>query len=117
MRLNRTRRLIHSGSDWGFTLLELLVVLVIIAILLAVAIATYVATTSAANAAACRENQTVLNKAADVMRSVEGDDAITSMDDLEPYVKNFARTDVCPADGTPLMYNAATGAVSCPNHP
>jgi len=103
--------------DEGFTLVELLVVMLMISILLTVAIATYAATTNSANAAACRQNQKVFNDAAMISQATAGADVPTALEDLRPYVENFDTIVKCPEDGTPLLFNASLGRVSCPNHP
>jgi len=57
----RSRSFGESGSDSGFTLVELLVVLLIIGILLAIAIPTFLSTTKTANNTAAQANlQTAL---------------------------------------------------------
>lgn len=105
----------HSPGDGGWTLIELMAVVLIVAILLGIAVATYSAATGAANAAACRENQTILNRAVSVARASEAE--VDGIDDLASSVVAFDRASVCPSDGTPLQYVAATGIVTCPNHP
>lgn len=105
----------HSPGDDGWTLLELMVVMLIIVVLLGIAIATYSAATAAANAAACRENQMILNRAISVTRAsgTEVDD----ISDLASCVLSFDKVSKCPSDGTLLQYDAATDSVTCPNHP
>lgn len=105
-----------SAGDWGYTLAELLVVLLIIAILLLVAIAAYVPATVAATAAACRHNQTALEKAVPVA-SGSGAEPPAQLSDLAAYVTDFDEVSTCPSDGTTLVLDATTGDISCPNHP
>lgn len=102
-------------DEGGWTLLELMVVLLIIAVLLAIAVGVYTGATGTANAAACRENQGVLNRAVAVAQA--GGTDIDEMADLESCVVNFDRASVCPSDGTPLLFDAGTDTVTCPNHP
>ena len=110
-----TRRATALRGDQGFTLLEVAFVVLIMSILLALAIATYSATTDAANAAACRSNQGALNKAI-AIADTAGDEP-DELADLEPYITDFDDKLTCPEDGTPLVLDASTGTVSCPNHP
>jgi prepilin-type N-terminal cleavage/methylation domain-containing protein len=112
--VNRADRALSADS--GYTLVELMTVVLIIAILLAMALASYVPATNAANAAACRNNQAVLEKAYSVVTAQTGERP-DDMDDLASSVANFDRVRTCPADGTALTLDASSGDVSCPNHP
>lgn len=113
----RRARGVRESETAGFTLVELMVIVMIIGILLVIAVASYVPATRSAAAAACRSNRRVLNEAAAVMRSADEGPRPRTLNDLEPYVKNFASVGVCPEDGVALRYDPMTGDVSCPNHP
>jgi prepilin-type N-terminal cleavage/methylation domain-containing protein len=115
MQMNRQTTLKPMLSDDGFALIELMAVVLIIAILLGIAVAVFTAATSSANAAACRHNQQVLNRAISVARA--GNAEIDEMADLETCVVNFEKASLCPADGTHLVYDSATDSVTCTNHP
>lgn len=95
--------------------MELMVVLLIIVVLLGIAVATYSAATNAANAAACHENQIVLNRAISVTRASGA--VVDDINDLASCVVSFDKASTCPSDGTPLQYDAVTDSVICPNHP
>lgn len=104
-------------TDGGFTMFEIMAVVLIIGILLGIAVAAYVPATTAAAAAACHENQTILNRAFAVAATDNEAGSPTTLEDLSPYVRDIDSATTCPLDGTPLTFDAATGTISCPNHP
>ena len=107
-----------SAHDSGFTLAELMAIVLIIGILVSVAVATYVPATRSAAAVACRHNQRVLRGAYMQAEDAEDAEEADGIDDLAPYVDNLDRIRLCPLDGaTPLEFDAASGDISCPNHP
>lgn len=104
--------------DAGFTLTEMMAVLVIISILALIAIASYFGATKRAAAAACIENQRIIEEAIPVYMSLHGGEKPTSIDDLEPYVRTWANVTRCPADrSVHLVLDPVTLGVSCPLHP
>ena len=105
------------GDDQGFSLVELMVVLLIVAILLAIAIASYVPSSTRAQVVACTENVYVLNQAVLAFRMTSSVETTPTLEELRPFVSNFDKSSVCPADGTVYVVDPATGEVSCPNHP
>lgn len=107
---------VRATDEGGYTLAELMTVVLIIAVLLAMALASYVPATHAANAAACRNNQEVFERAFSVALAQTGirPDAL---DELAPFVASYDRSVHCPEDGAALTLDAATGDVGCPNHP
>lgn len=113
--MKRLRAWSHVTGDEGWTALELMIVVLIIGILLGIAVAVFTSATGSASAAACRENQHVLNRAISVARAAEVD--VVDIDDLETCVANFNTASKCPLDGTPLVYVPASDTVTCPNHP
>ncbi len=92
-----------------------MVIILIIGILLAVAVASYTRASDSANAAACRENQVVMNRAIAVARASGTE--IDALDDIASCIVNFDGVSTCPLDGTPLEYDPVTDTVTCPNHP
>lgn len=107
----------RTRGDDGFTILELMAVILVIGVLVSIAMASYVPATSSAAAASCRQNQQVLERAIAVYSAEHNGAPVTDLDTIEPYVRSFAKASVCAADDTPFVYDAATGSVSCPNHP
>lgn len=113
--MKRTRALMHTGDDHGWTVVELMVVMLIIGVLLAMAVAVFSTASDSASAAACRENQQIMNRAIAVARASGAE--IDEMDDIAASVVNFDKVSTCPLDGTPLEYDSVTDTVTCPNHP
>lgn len=107
-----------EGSDSGFTLTELVAVLVIISILALIAVASYFGGTQRAAAAACLENQRIIEEAIPVYMSLHGGETPSSIDDLAPYVRTWANVTHCPADrDVMLTLDPLTLKVTCPLHP
>jgi prepilin-type N-terminal cleavage/methylation domain-containing protein len=104
-----------SRDEQGFTLAEIMAVMAIIGILLLIAIASYIPATNAANSAACRANQRTLTGAVQLASAADLG-TVDELEDLRPYVRNLDAIAVCPSDATPLIFNAATSSVTCPNH-
>jgi prepilin-type N-terminal cleavage/methylation domain-containing protein len=112
---------VHTAEshDAGFTLLELMVVVLVIGVLVLVAVASYVPSTQRAAAVACEHNRAALERALDAhaagaMGSLP---ATTTLEVLQPYVKNFDGATTCPSDGSPYALDLASRTISCPNHP
>lgn len=105
-------------NDAGFTLTELMAVLVVISVLALIAIASYFGATKRAAAAACIENQRMIEEAVPVYMSLHDGEKPTAIDDLEPYVRTWANVTRCPADkNVELVLDPVTLKVSCPLHP
>lgn len=104
-------------ADEGFTLTELMVIALILAILLGIALVSYMASAHAAEAAVCRHNQQTLEQVVAVNGCKPDGSPFLTLGDLEAGVGDFESVDHCPSDGTPLLFNAQTGDLSCPNHP
>ena len=79
MRSGRVRR--GSGSEAGFTLIELMIVMLIVAILSAIAIPAYLSSVKAAKEAALKEDLHVLRGAIDAY-TADKEKAPQSLDDL-----------------------------------
>lgn len=96
-------------------------VVLIIGILLSIAYVAYAQSTQSAAAAACRSNQRVLEDAyVQAVAAFKADEDVElpdAIDDLRPYVTDIDAASLCPLDETPLSFDAATGDVSCSNHP
>ncbi|MCL4079669.1 prepilin-type N-terminal cleavage/methylation domain-containing protein [Coriobacteriia bacterium Es71-Z0120] len=113
MLFRRTER-----SDSGFTLTEMMAVLVVISVLALIAIASYFNAAKRAGAAACIENQRIIEEAIPVYMALHGGEKPTTIDDLEPYVRTWANVTRCPTDkDVTLTLDPVTLKVSCPLHP
>lgn len=108
----------RNRHEEGFTLTEIMAVLLVISILALIAIASYFGATRRAAAAACLENQRIIEQAAPVYMSLNDGHKPASIDDLEPYVATWANVTRCPADrDVTLTLDPVTLKVSCPLHP
>jgi len=104
-------------DDSGFALLELMTVLLILAILVSIAFLSYIVTTNNARQITCKQNQRILTDAVSIYTADHRIDP-NDVDDLEPYVRNFANAVQCTnRDGVLLEYNPLSGIVTCDNHP
>lgn len=112
----------YRGSD-GFSLFEVMTVVLILGILMMIVIASYGVATARARIVTCQANQRVLNSAVMLYEAGHQGHSPAAMDDLKTYVDTrpgFYTGGVfeprCPL-GTPLIYDATSGVVTCPNHP
>lgn len=109
MTLDRT-------DDSGFTLVELMTVVLILAILVSIAFLSYIVATNRVRQITCKQNQRILTDAISVYTAEYGTDP-GDVDDLAPYVRNFANAVQClNRDGVLLEYDPLSGIVTCDNH-
>ena len=104
--------------EGGFTLPELMIVVLILAILVSIAFATYNVADARARSATCLSNQRICEDAV-LTYQVENDgDLPAALADADPYIHGGGGHRLCTEDATlDFVYDAATGHVSCPNHP
>lgn len=102
-------------ADQGWTLLEVMAVVLILGILIGIAVGSYALATDRARIITCQANQRGLNTAVMAYAQDHEDALPANMDALKPYVatKDY---DKCPS-GPALVYDPATGRVTCPIHP
>lgn len=110
------KSLVRSIDDSGFTLIELMVVVAILGILILIAVASFSYSSSTAARATCDHNRTTFETSAALYRNAHDVDP-EDLQDLEPYIANFDKARVCPADGaTVLRYDAVTDSIICDFH-
>jgi prepilin-type N-terminal cleavage/methylation domain-containing protein len=104
----------------GFTIKELIFVIALLSIFSLVAIPRYVDVTVQTKVAKCYANQKAFESAAKMIYAnsiLNGTPQYpANLNEIAPYVKS-GFTDKCSDGVTPLLYDSATGSVSCPNHP
>ena len=104
-------------DDSGFNLMELMAVVAIMGILVAIAFLSLIVSTNNARRVACKQNQRILTEAVSVYAAGHKIDP-SDVDDLDPYVSNFANAVQCTnRDGVLLEYNPVSRVVTCENHP
>lgn len=101
-------------SDKGFTLAELMIVVAIMGILLLIATVSYASAVSRAGGAVCASNRRTLNAAVETYYNDHAEYPAT-LDDLKPYVQNYASAHKCPS-GVSLTYDDITHEITCPVH-
>ena len=108
----------HNRHDAGFTLTELMIVVLILAILVSIAFATYNVADARARRAACLSNQRICEDAVLTYQLEHDGDLPAALADADPYIHGGGGHRFCAEDDTlDFVYDAATGQVSCTNHP
>jgi prepilin-type N-terminal cleavage/methylation domain-containing protein len=104
--------------DDGFTMTELMIVVLILAILVSIAFATSNVADARARAAPCLSNQRICEDAVLTYRLEHDGDLPAALADADPYIHGGGGHRFCTEDETlDFVYDAATGRVSCTNHP
>ena len=106
-------------NEQGFTLVEVMTVVSILAILVLIAIGSFSASTNQARRIACIHNQRVISDAITQYQIDHNGGYPAALTDLATYVHRLPELDKCTsAPFNPLVYDPATGAVSCstPGH-
>jgi general secretion pathway protein G len=106
-----------KAGEGGFSLLEMMAVVAILGVLTAIAVASYFVATARAQEVACRSNRRAIVRAVNAYAAEHDSARPASLDDLAASFSG-ANWRHCPADpDVSLVYDAASGGVSCPLHP